>query len=205
MTETPTKTRAETPTRRATRHHCDAYALEAEIIKALAHPKRLLILDLLSDGAEHTVTDLLPTTELSQSNLSQNLAVLRTSGLVHARRDGVNVHYSVKDKRVMKAVALLRGVLGDQLGDKQLILERADLRARERAKRTALLGSIMLVTALVALASFAALHPVLAGGTMNDVAPHVQLMLSQPGMDSLFRACAERTPEAMTHMGSSAA
>lgn len=66
----------------------------AQLLKALANEKRLMILCLLAEG-EHSVSELNAKLDLSQSALSQHLAVLRSEGLVRARRDGQNIYYTL--------------------------------------------------------------------------------------------------------------
>ena len=66
----------------------------AALLKALAHPARLLVLCQLVDG-ERSVGDLQPLTGLSQSALSQHLAKLRDMELVSTRRDAQTIFYSM--------------------------------------------------------------------------------------------------------------
>lgn len=74
------------------RHAADAAAL----LKALAHPARLLVLCQLVEG-DSSVGDLLPITGLSMSALSQHLAVLREMALVTTRRESQSIFYSLAD------------------------------------------------------------------------------------------------------------
>lgn len=92
----------------------EIYELHARLCKALADPKRLLIINALRDG-QKSVGELTTELELSQSNVSQHLAVLRERGVVSASRDGNNVFYSLKDTRVVEALDLLRSVMASQL------------------------------------------------------------------------------------------
>jgi DNA-binding transcriptional ArsR family regulator len=68
----------------------------AALLKALAHPARLLVLCQLVDG-ERTVGELQPATGLGASALSQHLAVLRDMALVHTRREAQCIHYSLAE------------------------------------------------------------------------------------------------------------
>jgi len=65
------------------------------MIKALANPTRLLIVDLLATG-EKNVSELIELTGEEQSNVSKCLAVLKSNGIVKDRKDGMNVYYSLK-------------------------------------------------------------------------------------------------------------
>ena len=88
--------------------------LHARICKAIADPKRLMIINELRDG-ELSVGDLCDALGLSQSNASQHLAVLRERGIVRAHRVGTSVLYSLRSQKVVMAVDLLREFLADDL------------------------------------------------------------------------------------------
>ena len=66
----------------------------SDLLGAMANTSRLMILCRLADG-EKSVSDLQPTIGLSQSALSQHLAVLRRKHLVRTRRDGQSIYYSL--------------------------------------------------------------------------------------------------------------
>lgn len=68
----------------------------AALLKALAHPARLLVLCQLVEG-EASVGELQPITGLSMSALSQHLAVLRDMALVETRRDAQTIFYSLAE------------------------------------------------------------------------------------------------------------
>ena len=87
----------------ALRPHADA---AARLLKALANPNRLLILCTLS-GGELSVGDLNRRVDLSQSALSQHLAVLRTDGLVATRREAQTIHYSLEAGPAVEIIRLL--------------------------------------------------------------------------------------------------
>jgi DNA-binding transcriptional ArsR family regulator len=66
----------------------------ASIFKALMHPSRLSILEILRDG-EHCVCHLEAVLGCRQAYISQHLMVLREAGLVEDRRDGARIYYRV--------------------------------------------------------------------------------------------------------------
>ncbi|MGF1649191.1 MAG: ArsR/SmtB family transcription factor [Hyphomicrobiaceae bacterium] len=70
----------------------------AEFLKALAHESRLMILCYLATG-EKSVTELEQLLSLRQPTVSQQLARLRSEGLIEARRDGKMIFYSISDLR----------------------------------------------------------------------------------------------------------
>ncbi len=78
----------------------------AKLLKALGNKKRLEVMYILRDG-EQKVGDLEKMIGLSQSALSQHLAVLRSSGIVGTRRQAQAVYYSVKNKNALRLLKML--------------------------------------------------------------------------------------------------
>ncbi len=81
-------------------------AAAARLLKALANPNRLMILCALS-GGELSVGDLNRKVVLSQSALSQHLAVLRADALVATRREAQTIHYSLAQGPAVEIIRLL--------------------------------------------------------------------------------------------------
>lgn len=79
--------------------------------KALAEPARLRILDALRNG-EMTVGDLGQQTGLNQANLSKHLQLLHGLGFVVRRKDGLFVHYALKDHDVFRLCDIMCGRIG---------------------------------------------------------------------------------------------
>ncbi len=92
----------------------DFYHIHSDVCKTLSNPKRQEILDNLRQK-EMTVTELVKKTGISQANVSQHLAILRTKGIVSDRRDGINVFYSISNPKIIKAFDLISEVLQDAL------------------------------------------------------------------------------------------
>ena len=78
----------------------------SELLKALSHETRLLILCILSEG-EKSVSDLADILSMPQATVSQQLARLRFDRLVTARRDGRMIYYTIADKEVSSVVETL--------------------------------------------------------------------------------------------------
>lgn len=78
----------------------------SELLKAMSHECRLLILCLLSDG-EKSVSALEGTLQMPQAAVSQQLARLRADGLVNTRRDGRTVYYSIASAEVGSIIGTL--------------------------------------------------------------------------------------------------
>lgn len=68
--------------------------LQADLLKAIAHPTRLRILEYLREG-ERCVCEITEQLELEQANVSQHLAVLKRQDLVSSRKDGLRVLYRI--------------------------------------------------------------------------------------------------------------
>lgn len=76
----------------------------AEIMRALAHPLRLTIMDFIDKNKVINVNKIYNTLNLEQSITSQHLKILRQAGLVHTRRDGKFIFYSINYASVGRAV-----------------------------------------------------------------------------------------------------
>ncbi len=87
----------------------DGRRRSAAVARALADPKRLCVLESLAAG-EVSVGDLATRVSCQVPNMSQHLAVLRSAGLVTARRDGNTVYYRLADPRVLEACRLLQAI-----------------------------------------------------------------------------------------------
>jgi len=88
------------------------YNLHADMCKTISNPRRQAILDTIRDG-EMTVSELIEKTGISQANLSQHLAILRSKGVVKTRRKGNNVYYSISNLKIIEAYDLISEVLED--------------------------------------------------------------------------------------------
>jgi DNA-binding transcriptional ArsR family regulator len=99
--------------------------VKAELFKALGHPARVRILEVLSDG-EHSVGEMQPKVGIEASHLSQQLAVLRRAGVVVSRKDGSSVIYALRDPAVAELLAIAKRFLRSSLSETRSLL--ADLR-----------------------------------------------------------------------------
>lgn len=116
---------------------------KAEFFKALAHPARIKILELLRSG-EMSVNELQTHLEIESSTVSQQLAVLRSRNIVTARKAGTSVYYSVRDPQVFELLDVARRIFNIHLVDTQSMLEQLEeeeaavlpLRAAKRATST---------------------------------------------------------------------
>lgn len=81
----------------------------ARLLKALANEKRLQVLCLLAEG-ERSVGEINAMLDLSQSALSQHLAVLREEGLVQTRREAQVIYYSLMPGPAAQVMQTLQGI-----------------------------------------------------------------------------------------------
>jgi ArsR family transcriptional regulator len=95
--------------------HKDSYDSQVKLFKALMHPGRLAILNVLRTG-EACVCHMEAALGFRQAYLSQQLMVLREAGLVDDQRDGWNVYYRVSKPEVFSVIDAARATLGDHTG-----------------------------------------------------------------------------------------
>jgi ArsR family transcriptional regulator len=104
----------------------NVYSLQADLCKALSHPIRLQILDLLSER-ERTVEELIRVVGTGQSNLSQHLAALRQRRLVVARRNGMNVYYTLSTPKIAEACNLTKKLLVELLEREHRVAKKIEV------------------------------------------------------------------------------
>lgn len=99
------------------------YQAKAECFRMLGHPVRIRILELLQDGPM-PVRDLLAAIEVEAPGLSQQLAVLRRSGIVRSTRQGSTVVYALAGGDVADLMRAARRILTEMLtGQGELLAE----------------------------------------------------------------------------------
>lgn len=98
---------------------------KAELFKALAHPARIRVLELLADH-EHTVGELADLTGLELSHLSQHVSVLRRAGIVDSRRVKSTVTCSLRDPQAAELLAVARSMISRNLRQGQALLAALD-------------------------------------------------------------------------------
>jgi DNA-binding transcriptional ArsR family regulator len=104
------------------------YQAKAELLRTPGHPARIRILELLSER-DHAVHELLEQIAIEASNLSQQLAVLRRTGLVASRRQDGAVMYSISVPEVRDFLFAARSILANLAtlrGDLEPELARVD-------------------------------------------------------------------------------
>ena len=109
---------------------------KAEFFKALAHPMRIRLLEVLRHG-ERSVQELQTVLDLDQSTVSQQLAVLRAKHVVVARKEGTTVRYTVRDRRVGQLLDVARALFNAQLTGSQTMLQALRRESRRGPRRVA--------------------------------------------------------------------
>ncbi|WP_328362535.1 metalloregulator ArsR/SmtB family transcription factor [Mycobacterium sp. NBC_00419] len=100
------------------------YEIKANLFKALAHPARIRVLEILSANARATtVSEILAHTDIEPTLLSQHLAVLKRHQVVRAERVGNAVYYELAHPSIRDLLVIARAFLADTLKSQQQQLE----------------------------------------------------------------------------------
>lgn len=112
----------------------DLQTFKAAFFKALAHPVRIRILEILI-GGEQSVQQLQEALGLGQPVVSQQLSVLRTSNIVSGRKEGVSVRYGLRDPRLADLLAVARQIFDNHLVGTQNMLRQLRVKPRRQKRR----------------------------------------------------------------------
>lgn len=94
----------------------DLQQFKADFFKALAHPLRIRILEVLADG-EKSVNEIQQILTSEGSTVSQQLSVLRAKNIVVSRKDGKKVLYSLRDTAIVELLKVARDLFNNHLID----------------------------------------------------------------------------------------
>ena len=97
--------------------------LKAEILKALAQPTRLKILDLLRNG-EKCICEIVPALNGEQSNISRHISLMQKSHLVTTRKDGVKVMVKVRDPKIFEILDRVGSILKNQMKEQEMLFSK---------------------------------------------------------------------------------
>ena len=97
--------------------------LKAEFFRALAHPVRIRLLEVLSERGEQSVQSLQARLDLDQPVVSQQLARLRAGGIVASRKEGTTVYYALANPRIAEILAVARAILSHRLTGHRTLLQ----------------------------------------------------------------------------------
>ncbi|MBP2628721.1 MAG: transcriptional regulator, ArsR family [Firmicutes bacterium] len=101
----------------------DVQQFKAEFFKALSHPLRVHILELLCDG-DKNVNELQVLCGAEGSAVSQQLSILRNKNIVMARKEGTRVLYSLRDPMIKELLSIARQIFNNHLVDTISKLDR---------------------------------------------------------------------------------
>lgn len=86
------------------------YEVRARVIKAMAHPTRLFIVDNLAEG-DLCVNDLTKKIGADMSTVSKHLSILKNAGIVQTRKKGTQVYYNLKMPCILNFFGCVESVL----------------------------------------------------------------------------------------------
>ena len=109
----------------------DLQLFKAAFFRALAHPVRIRILERLVKG-ERSVQELQEALGLDQPVVSQQLAVLRANNIVSGRKEGVSVHYAVRDPLIGTLLDTARQIFNNHLVSTRDLLRQLNREGRQR-------------------------------------------------------------------------
>ena len=106
---------------------------KAQFFRALAHPTRIRILEILVRGPR-SVQELQGELALDQPIVSQQLAVLRHQGIVSAQKDGLSARYGLRDPLVSVLLDVARRIFDNRLGTSTGLLRELRRESRRRQR-----------------------------------------------------------------------
>lgn len=109
----------------------DLQTFKAAFFRALAHPVRIRILELLVTG-DRSVHELQEALGLEQPVVSQQLAVLRSNNIVSGRKEGVSVRYAVRDPLIGTLLDIAREIFNNHLVGTRDLLRQLKREGRRR-------------------------------------------------------------------------
>lgn len=102
----------------------DIYKIRAEVIKALAHPTRLRIVDFLLSNGEACVCDIAAFVQASQPMVSKHMAQMRDAGVLESRKEGSMVFYKVSTPCIQDFFKCLDTSIEKSLENRRAALEK---------------------------------------------------------------------------------
>jgi DNA-binding transcriptional ArsR family regulator len=81
--------------------------IAANMLKAIAHPVRILIIECLEDGNKYTVTEIHKKLGIEQATASNHLGILKDKGVLTSKRDGKNICYFLKHKNLKNLLSCI--------------------------------------------------------------------------------------------------
>lgn len=98
------------------------YEKQAEVVKAIAHPFRIAIVEFLKDG-EQCVCDIAEHVGSERSNVSRHLSIMVNAGVLGYRKEGLKVIYKLKTPCILNFFSCITGVLKGQAKENEKLLK----------------------------------------------------------------------------------
>ena len=102
----------------------DLIEFRADVLKALAQPTRLKIIDFLRDG-ERCVCEIFPAIGEEQSNTSRHLNMMQSAGVLSRRKDGLKIYYAIKHPEILEVIDLVTGIVKQDIYGRHSLLKGA--------------------------------------------------------------------------------
>ena len=96
--------------------------ISADVLKALAHPLRLAIIQFLAKE-EKCVCEIVDYVGTSQSNISKHLSIMKKEGILSDRREGLSVYYRLKMPCALNFFQCVQEIIENQLSERRAALK----------------------------------------------------------------------------------
>lgn len=97
-------------------------AFRADILKAMAQPTRLKIIEFLRDG-ERCVCEIFPAIGEEQSNTSRHLNLMQSAGILSRRKDGLKIFYAIKHPEILEIVDTVTLIVRQEIAVRSKLLK----------------------------------------------------------------------------------
>ena len=105
-----------------TNHQRARFQARAQVLKALAHPSRLFIVEVLSEKP-HCVTELTQMVGSDTSTVSKHLSILKNAGLISNKKQGKQVYYSLRMRCALNFLDCVESVLKEQVKERMSVID----------------------------------------------------------------------------------
>lgn len=113
----------------------DAYEMYASIFKALAHPKRIMIVELLSKYGELCVCSIAQKLNIDQPSVSKHLNILKNAGIVRSEKKGLTVNYKLQTPCILNSLKCAANIIKEDLKGKFSLSTEIDFEIDEQKIR----------------------------------------------------------------------
>ncbi len=100
----------------------DIAGFRADILKAMAQPTRLKIIEFLRDG-ERCVCEIFPAIGEEQSNTSRHLNMMQAAGVLSRRKEGLKIFYAIKHPEILEIVDTVTRIVKNEIAGRHELLK----------------------------------------------------------------------------------